>query len=187
MKNGKDTKPETADFEAIYREFRTPLLRFVRSKVKDEHLAEDLLQDIFVKASRSLESLKDANKIQSWLFSIASNCITDHYRKRQLPLTDEADAVQESENEPVLRELACCIEPFLEALPMQQKEAMKGIYMEELTQQEYASLNKLNLSTVKSQVKRGKSAMRKFFESCCDFERNQHNEVVDFKGRHEKE
>lgn len=174
-------KRETTGFEAIYQQFRMPLLRFIRYKVGDAHVAEDLLQDVFIKASQSLERLKDEKKIRSWLFSIASNTIIDHYRKHQIPLSDETDIAQDVENRTVLQELSCCIEPFLDALPSGQHEAIKAIYLHEQTQAEYASQNDLNLSTVKSQVRRAKASMKAFFEACCSFERNRHNEVVDFR------
>jgi len=169
------------DFKAIYQQFRMPLLRFIRYKVSDAHTAEDLLQDVFIKASQSLASLKDEKKIQSWLFSIASNTIIDHYRKHQIPLSDETDIAQDVENRTVLQELSCCIETFLEALPSAQQAAIKAIYLHEQTQAQYASQNDLNLSTVKSQVKRAKASMKEFFEACCSFERNKDNEVVDFR------
>jgi len=174
-------KRETTGFEAIYQQFRMPLLRFIRYKVRDAHIAEDLLQEVFIKASQSLESLKDEKKIQSWLFSIASNTIIDYYRKHQIPLSDETDVAQDVENRTVLEELSCCIEPFLDALPSAQQEAIKAIYLHEQSQAEYASQNDLNLSTVKSQVKRAKASMKTFFEACCSFERNKDNEVVDFR------
>ncbi|MCJ7765987.1 MAG: sigma-70 family RNA polymerase sigma factor [Thiovulaceae bacterium] len=176
-------KRETTEFEAIYRQFRMPLLRFIRYKISDAHAAEDLLQEVFIKASHSLESLKDEKKIQSWLFRIASNTIIDYYRKHRIPLSDETDVAQDVESETVLQELSCCIGPFLEALPSAQHAAMQAIYLHEQTEAEYASQNELNLSTVKSQVRRAKASMKLFFEACCSFERNKDNEVVDFRER----
>ena len=169
--------------EELYQQFRKPLLRFIRYKVTDEYLAEDLLQEVFLKASQSLESLKDEKKIQSWLFSIASNRIVDYYRKKKVYLSDTVDLVEEVEETATLNELASCVKPFLNSLPLSQQKAMKAIYLDELTQVEYAKKQELNLSTVKSQVKRGKAGMKEFFETCCSFERNQHNEIVDFDGK----
>ncbi|MBT8344146.1 MAG: hypothetical protein KJO45_05455, partial [Sulfurovum sp.] len=46
------------------------------------------------------------------------------------------------------------------------------LYFIRFTQKEYAEQNHIKLSTVKSQVKRGKESMKEFFEECCTFEKD---------------
>lgn len=170
--------------ELLYEKFRKPLLRFIRHKVTDAHLAEDLLHEVFIKASRSLESLSDGTKIQSWLFTIASNTVKDHFRKHKIALTDEPDI---SGGEPladsVMNELECCLNAFISKLPKAQSDSLKSIYFEEASLREYAETNNINLSTVKSHVKRGKEALKTLLEGCCSFEHNVRGELVDFRRR----
>lgn len=167
------------EIEKIYAQFRKPILRFISYKVADKHVAQEILNDVFFKASISLDSLKEQTKIQSWLYKIASNLIIDYYRKRKENYTTIEDFhVPLEEQEEIVEDMSCCFEKFLDKMPPQYAQSLKAVYLEELTQKEYALKNNLNLSTVKSNIKRGKASMQKFFEQCCSFEKDNYNNIV---------
>ncbi|NQY20509.1 MAG: RNA polymerase sigma factor SigZ, partial [Campylobacteraceae bacterium] len=69
----------------LYLQFRKPLLYFIRNKMRDKNIAEDLLQEVFIKASNNIHSLKDEQKVQSWLYKISINIIIDYVRKNTIP------------------------------------------------------------------------------------------------------
>lgn len=56
---------------------------FVRRMVADEHLAEDLTQDIFAHVYRAIESYDPSRELRPWLFTIAANKLRDHWRSRR--------------------------------------------------------------------------------------------------------
>lgn len=171
------------ELQSLYENFRKPLLRYISYKVSDAYAAEEILNDVFFKASKSLESLKEKTKIQSWLYKIASNQIIDYYRQGKENYIDIDDSTQYSEEleaETIYDELNCCIEKFLHQLPDEYSDALKAVYLDELTQKEYSEHNEINLSTVKSQVKRGKESMKIFFEQCCTFEKDRLNKIVSY-------
>lgn len=168
------------EIENLYESFRKPLLRFISNKVSDTHSAEEILNDVFFRAANSIDTLKEKTKVKSWLYKIASNQIIDYYRRRKEIYVDiEGDFFVDAEdnNETIYDELNCCVEDFLDKLPEQYSESLKAVYLDELTQKEYAEKNHLNLSTVKSQVKRGKASMKTFFEQCCTFEKDRMNNM----------
>lgn len=168
------------EIENLYESFRKPLFRFISYKVADRHSAEEILNDVFFKAANSIETLKDKTKVQSWLFKIASNLIIDYYRRKKEHYIDLNDAIslsEEVDDETVYDELNCCVETFLHKLPKQYSDSLKAVYLDELTQKEYARQNNLKLSTVKSQIKRGKESMKSFFETCCTFEKDRLNNM----------
>ena len=167
------------EIETIYKQFRKPLLRFIQYKVADKHVAQEILNDVFLKASISLDSLKEQTKIQSWLYKIASNLIIDYYRKRKENYTSMQDQLPQEEEESIEEDMNCCFEKFLNKMPKQYSEALKAVYLKELTQKEYALTNNLNLSTVKSNIRRGKASMQKFFEQCCTFEKDKYNNIIE--------
>jgi RNA polymerase sigma factor (sigma-70 family) len=70
------------------------LYAFVRRMVADEHLAEDLTQDILAHVYRSLASYDPARELRPWLFAIATNKVRDHWRSRR-----HRDAQEEGELE----------------------------------------------------------------------------------------
>ena len=57
------------------------LYQFALSRVRDQALAEDLVQDTFMSAIRAIESFEGRSSIQTWLRTILKNKIVDHFRK----------------------------------------------------------------------------------------------------------
>jgi RNA polymerase sigma-70 factor (ECF subfamily) len=79
-------------FEELFRDFRGPILNYLYRLIGDASRAEELTQDVFVKAYRALVRLPaDANH-RAWLYRIATNTAYDHLRRRKLvqwlPLLD---------------------------------------------------------------------------------------------------
>lgn len=169
------------NLSAIYTKFKAPIYRYIRYKITDKHLAEDLTQEVFIKAGKSIDSLKEGEKIQSWLYSIATNTIFDHFRKKNLPFIAEYDlAVDNTDEQSVLNELTCCLNEYIGQLKPIEKEILQAIYIKEYTIKEYSEYSNINLSTVKSHARRAKQSLKKLFDNCCNFEINTHGEIVDF-------
>ncbi len=91
--------------EAFYREHAPAVYAFLVSLCRDRTWAEDLMQDTFVKATRSISGYRGGNA-RSWLFAVARTVFLDDVRKRrpvpvaemaESPVTDpdlaEADAI----------------------------------------------------------------------------------------------
>lgn len=67
------------DFEEVVREHTNWLLSFVRQSVKNREIAEDLVQEIFIKAFRHYDSYEESGKIRGWLKTIARNTLRNYY------------------------------------------------------------------------------------------------------------
>jgi RNA polymerase sigma-70 factor (ECF subfamily) len=68
------------EFQKFYEEYRIPLYTFILRMVKDRELAEDLLQDTFVSAIKSIDQFDESRNFMSWLFGIAHKRTIDHFR-----------------------------------------------------------------------------------------------------------
>ena len=84
--------------------FQRPIFSLIVRMVRDRPLAEDLTQEVFVKAFRALSTYDHRRKFSSWLFKIAHNATIDHLRKGQLqtvpledPTSEGADWVDQNE------------------------------------------------------------------------------------------
>jgi RNA polymerase sigma-70 factor (ECF subfamily) len=73
----------------IYERYFPPIFQFIRLRVGDRALAEDLASEVFVKLVGALQgSTAPRHSLRGWLFRVARNEIHDHYGKsRQLPTT----------------------------------------------------------------------------------------------------
>ena len=56
------------------------LVAFVYAKVKDKPTAEDIVQDVFIKAYTKSNQLKEVHKASAWLYQITRHAIADHFR-----------------------------------------------------------------------------------------------------------
>lgn len=65
------------------------LYGYTLQRVKDTHLAKDLVQETFLAAWRNVAQYNGEASVKTWLFTILKNKIIDHYRKASTRLTDE--------------------------------------------------------------------------------------------------
>jgi RNA polymerase sigma-70 factor, ECF subfamily len=78
-------------FEQILRRYQRPVLGFLYRLTGDYQLAEDLAQETFVKAFRSLAAFDSTRRLSSWLFRIAHNTGMDALRKRKPTVSLESE------------------------------------------------------------------------------------------------
>lgn len=75
-----------ADFEAIFLRFQTPITNFIYHLIGNREQANDLAQDVFVKAYKALlgGTVVQPGALSAWLYRIAANTTTDTLRRRRL-------------------------------------------------------------------------------------------------------
>jgi RNA polymerase sigma-70 factor (ECF subfamily) len=73
---------DAAAFSALLSSWRGPLLRFVRHMLKDDAVADDVVQETFLTAHQKLAALRDHSQFKSWLFAIARSQVLMHQRRR---------------------------------------------------------------------------------------------------------
>ncbi len=178
------TNPATPTLESIWAEFAAKLGRFIRARVADPATAEDILQDVFVRIHRRLDSLSAPAKLQSWLYLIARNAIIDHYRKARptVELPESLLAEPPADN-PEACELQDALRHMIDHLPEAHRNAITLTEFEGLTQQELADRLGLSLSGAKSQVQRARGQLKQMLLGCCQFEFDRRGGIVDCRPR----
>ncbi|MHC4153472.1 MAG: sigma factor [Planctomycetota bacterium] len=61
--------------ERIWKEYRDRLHSFIEARVDDTHTADDILQEVFVRIHSQVGSLRNRDKIQSWIYQITRNAV----------------------------------------------------------------------------------------------------------------
>ncbi len=74
--------PADPRLEDHLRRERAGLLAFIRSRVSDPALAEDILQDSLLRAVQAAPAVREDERLTAWLYQIVRNAITDAYRRR---------------------------------------------------------------------------------------------------------
>lgn len=72
---------DSAAFGSLYQRYVDRVYGFVRFRVREESLAEDLTQEVFIQAMRSIGSLEWQGSLAPWLMRIARNTVIDHWRR----------------------------------------------------------------------------------------------------------
>jgi len=160
--------------------------RFIGSRVNDPHAADDITQDVLLKAQKHLDALPPAEKLPAWLITTARNAVVDHYRAR--PARDNpnvhdlaaADDPAGDEQRAALQGLSHCLLRMVEHLPEPYRQAMKLADIEGLSQQEIADRAGVSLSGAKSRIQRARRQLREMLQDCCPVEQDARGNVVDY-------
>lgn len=105
---------------------RAALVGFVEARVHDRATAEDIVQDVLLRAYGRADTLREPGSLQAWLYRITRNAITDHYRARRPAdaLPDDL-AAADAEPDPAARAaLARCLRPMIGQLPEHYRDAV---------------------------------------------------------------
>ena len=174
--------------EQAWEAFHAPLHQFIRRRVADEATTEDLLQEVFLKIHRTGTSLKDARRLESWIYQITRNLIIDYYRSRHHPMTtlDDVEILDLSEELPdddIVSELLPCVRAMVLALPKQDRQALILTEYQGLTQKELGERLGLSFSGAKSRVQRAREKLKQELLACCHFELDRRGHILDYHPR----
>nr|WP_246569977.1 sigma-70 family RNA polymerase sigma factor [Lentibacillus saliphilus] len=156
------------------------ILQLVYSYVKDQDVAEDLTQEIFIKCYNALHTFKGTSTIRTWLWRIAINHCKDYlkswynrnvFTSEHDEVFDTADAHNERVEETVLQKDADeqLIASVLD-LPIKYREVIYLFYFEELPIKEMAHVIGAKENTIKTRLKRAKELLKDRLEDASDGE-----------------
>lgn len=160
-------KPTTA---AVWSQLSADLRRYLRRRVADEHQADDLLQETFVRIHRHIDTLTSADRVAAWVFQIARRVLIDHYRQQAgaaPPLADFEPAGTDDRQSQLRFRAGLWLEELVGQLDEPYREAVRLAEIEGLPQKEVARRLGLSLSGAKSRIQRGRVLLKKVLERCC--------------------
>ena len=159
-------------FTALVERHRKWIHSLAWREIGDFHAAQEITQDTFIQAHKSLPSLRDANRFSGWLHVIAKRQCIEWLRRK--PITMQSlDAMPEAELERLsyarylegertqastdgLREV---VERLLQKLPVNERSVMVLHYYKGLTCEEVSALLDVSLNTVKSRLYRARKRL----------------------------
>jgi RNA polymerase sigma factor (sigma-70 family) len=149
---------------AMYAEHARSLVGLARVFVDQRHAAEDIVQEAFIRMSRSLHRIDDPAKSGAYLRSIVLNLARDHNRRgllsvrHQLPANDLDPA---GVDEVIVHDEAHrrAVEA-VRRLPRRQRDCVALRYLMELSVGETAATLRLSENSVKTHLKRGLAKLR---------------------------
>ena len=158
--------------------YREPLLGHIRSIVRNATEAEDLLQEVFVRAHQSIEQLHAEAALTTWLFRIATHISVDHLRKcaRRPVVAEEIDPDGldgKDDSLPSLqdlverREMSACIQRYVLNLPTDFRTVIMLHDLEGLTAVEISEMLDITLANAKVRLHRARTSLKSALQAGC--------------------
>ena len=156
-------------FQTLYSRHRGPLFRHLSRQLRDTALAEEFFQDTWQRVIAARERYRPDAKFATWLFQIAHNRVTDHWRAKQHRPGTPTDAAELAERLPdpdtPERSLSAFeerrrLQLALEELPDDQREVVLLRLEQELSLEEIGEITGVGRETVKSRLRYAMEKLR---------------------------
>ena len=151
--------------------YEVELRGYLRHRVADTDVADDVLQDVFVKAMRHGQGFCTLDNPRAWLFQVARNALVDRARTAHPheAFTDElADTTQVNvQSMAPVDALADCLVRTLGELPADDAAIVRACDLEGQTQRAFAQEHGLSLPAAKSRLLRARQRLRERLTKVC--------------------
>ncbi|MFZ5570520.1 MAG: RNA polymerase sigma factor [Thermodesulfobacteriota bacterium] len=174
------------DYWDIYEIYCERVRRFIILTVKDTWVAEDLLQETFIRVQKNLTQLNDSGKLKSWIFRIAYNLCQDHFRQSKR-ISNREEPVMQIEILPHYtsaqkmleqQQMSACVQEQTKLLPESLRTPLLLFEILEFKQQEIAEILNISVENTKVRLHRARKQMRAILNEKCRFEKDERNVLV---------
>jgi RNA polymerase sigma-70 factor (ECF subfamily) len=158
-------------FRLIFERYSRPVISFIYDLVSDRSVAEELTQETFVRAFRSLHNLRQDTKLSTWLFGIARNVARESFRarardKRRVDLDDKSvldlsDQAPVPVNQLLNKELNELIQRSLELLDEDKRLVFTLKVFQQCSYEEIADITGFSISKLKTDLHRARTEIRR--------------------------
>ncbi len=161
-------------FTDLVKEYQKPVHTLVWRKIGDFHIAEELTQDVFLKAYKNLDSLKNPQSFASWLYVIATRRCLAWQRKKRLPTQSLEDTnisqlgkatysqyiVEENERTAAEAQRET-VKKLLAKLPESERTVITLHYFSEMSSSEIGAFLGVSANTIRSRLRRAQQRLQK--------------------------
>ncbi len=139
----------TAEFSDLYNAYFSKVFAYVYGRVQDKDVSMDIVADVFEKAYLKMKNLRSPESFGSWLFTIARNEVSSHWRKEKPAAKAAQEAAIEnslhgqpkSPEETLLhKERVAALGELVKQLPKREQEIIALKFDAELTNREIAGI-----------------------------------------------
>jgi RNA polymerase sigma-70 factor (ECF subfamily) len=167
---GSESLSVAGEFESLFFRFGKPLLKFIYSMIGDRTLAEELMQETFVRAYLNRDSRRKESNISTWLFGIAHNVVREavkqKYRNRRAVALEDgvlsslSDRRQPADAGVIAHETARHVQTALASLSEDHRIAFVLKIIHRLHYEEISAITGTSIGKLKTDTHRARLEMR---------------------------
>ncbi|MFN7948271.1 MAG: sigma-70 family RNA polymerase sigma factor [Blastocatellia bacterium] len=161
----------TDDVARVLVENHRHFLAFLERRVESREVAEDILQEAFVRGLPRLSSLRQQESVVAWFYRMLRNALIDHYRRRdaearamQQVATEFDEAAPDSE---LMGEVCQCVTALVGTLKPEYAAAIQRVDLDGLAVRAFADEQGINANNAGVRVHRAREALRRQLVRSC--------------------
>lgn len=165
--------PASPEVIAVLVENHRRFLAFLERRVGSKEVAEDILQDAFVRSLDRAGQLRNEESVVAWFYRTLRNALVDHWRKRgsEQRMVDRATTLAETSAPPVDEEMMAtvctCAVALLETLKPEYAAALRGVDLGGASVKVFAEANGITANNASVRLFRGREALRRQVVRSC--------------------
>lgn len=165
-------KGDKESFGVLVERYEQKMLRYAKRFLLGREDAEDLVQNVFIKAYINIQGFDTKRKFSSWIYRIAHNEFINAIKERSKIASFLADFDtifpylsdrKKADDELLKKDIRRMIDECLDKLDIRYREPLLLYYFEEMSYQEISDVMRIPTSTVGVRLKRGKKLLSKFY------------------------
>ena len=159
------------------------LRHWMRRRLRNPLEADDLLQDLFLKALRQGERFCSVHNARAWLFEVARNLLADRLRVTRETIELPEDLPAPAPDIDTVDQLTACLPRVLAELSAEDRDAITRCDLQGMSQADFAVASGLGLSAAKSRLQRARQRLKTRMTQACQVRLDAAGHVADFVPR----
>lgn len=154
-------------FEHLFMRYNEAILHLFEQRLGNKDLADDLLQETFIKVYLHLADYSESYTFGQWVYTIARNTLVDHLRRRADDVSIDEKFIAPMATTPspeesvIINQRTAHFEASLNEIPEDYRQIIEMRFLDEYTYEEIAEKLGRPLNTIKTQIRRAKAAVCK--------------------------
>lgn len=164
--------------------YYTKLKRYITAQIRDEWIAEDLVQETFIRVDQKIETLKDQSSLSSWIYKIAHNLCLDYLKQNQTKISFKSEEITcqttgvEIGRDMEQHQMGNCVRDKIARLPDNLKSVLLLFDLEGFSHNEISQILGISRENAKTRLHRARKILREILEKECRFEKDGRNVFV---------
>jgi RNA polymerase sigma factor (sigma-70 family) len=165
--------PETPEVMRVLVDNHARFLAFLERRVGSRHVAEDILQEAFVRSLDRVDSIRKTESAVAWFYRVLRNTIADHFRRQEardrtlVQVSAEAEEPADTPDEEVEAVVCACVLELVDTLKAEYATALRRVDLEGMSVRGFAEETGITAGNAGVRLHRAREALRKQLARSC--------------------